>query len=84
MADHRAAAPENTPGRWYNDSTCCICGLCPMLAPSIFREAADGTHSYVWRQPQSSQEVALAKDAMNQCPTQSIGNDCPIKELAHA
>ncbi len=84
MADHREAAPENVPGRWYNDNACCNCGLCPMLAPSIFRESADGTHSFVWRQPMTSQEAARAIEVMNQCPVEAIGNDRPIRELAHA
>jgi hypothetical protein len=47
MADPGEAAPENAPGRWYNDNSCCTCGLCLMLAPSIFRASPGGTHSYV-------------------------------------
>lgn len=76
MTDPRPEAhPENAPGRFFIDMSCVDCGLCPALAPDIFREADDATHSFVHRQPASAEEAAVAEDAASQCPTSSIKTD---------
>jgi ferredoxin len=55
--------------------SCVNCGLCPALAPDIYRETDDAMHSFVHRQPQTSEEEAVAEDAASQCPTNSIKTD---------
>jgi ferredoxin len=75
MADKNLKNPENIPGRYYVDNTCIDCGLCPDTAPHIFKRFDEGGYSVVHRQPQTPQEVVLADEARESCPTESIGND---------
>lgn len=66
---------RNVPGHFYNDTTCTDCGLCPDIAPGIFRRDDGHGQIYVWHQPASEQELALAREAQSACPTDSIGDD---------
>jgi ferredoxin len=75
MANPKDKAPENVPGPYYNDTSCIDCGLCPDLAPLIFKRQEDGGYTYVFRQPVTREEIALAEEARDSCPTESIGND---------
>ena len=75
MANPHDKVPENVPGLYYNDNTCIDCGLCPEIAPNIFRRQDDGGYSYVHRQPVTPEEITLAEEARESCPTESIGND---------
>lgn len=75
MADPTDKTPPNADGAYYNDSTCIDCDLCREIAPSLFRRNDDLGLSYVWRQPETKEETALAEEALNSCPTESIGRD---------
>ncbi|HEX2748131.1 MAG TPA: ferredoxin [Verrucomicrobiales bacterium] len=66
---------RNVPGPFYNDDTCIDCGLCPEIAPGIFRRDDEHGQSYVWHQPETDEEHALAREAVVACPTESIGGD---------
>ena len=66
---------RNVPGFFYNDNTCTDCGLCPEIAPGIFRRDDDHGQTYVWHQPETPEELALANEAVIACPTESIGDD---------
>lgn len=69
------AFADNVSGKYYIDTTCINCALCPAIAPSVFRESDDATHSLAYRQPSSPEEVVEAEDAVSQCPTNSVRND---------
>jgi ferredoxin len=75
MADPNDRYSKNVPGPWYVDNTCIACGLCENIAPSIFRYSADDGQNYVHHQPKTLAELALARDAMESCPVDAIGND---------
>ena len=75
MADRNLKTPENVPGRFYVDNTCIDCGMCPSTAPQFFKRFDEGGYSVVYRQPQTAEELANANEALNGCPTDSIGND---------
>lgn len=75
MADLNDKNPLNVIGRFYNDLSCIDCGMCPDLAPRLFRRDDEEGFSYVYRQPESEDEVELALQAMEACPTESIGLD---------
>jgi ferredoxin len=66
---------ENVPGKYYVDQTCINCGLCPALAPNVFRESDDATHSYTYAQPATPTDVAECDEAVATCPSQSVRND---------
>ena len=67
--------PENIPGRFYVDSSCIDCDLCRENAPDFFRRDAETGQSVVYRQPASPEEMTLAQEALERCPSNSIGDD---------
>jgi ferredoxin len=67
--------PQKVPGRYYVDSTCVDCDLCRNTAPNLFRGDEETGFSFVYCQPVTLEEIALAEEAKQGCPTESIGND---------
>ena len=75
MADPTDKNPLNVRGAFYNDLTCIDCDLCREIAPAVFtRDNLEGL-SYVWKQPATPKEIMLAQEALESCPTESIGCD---------
>ena len=66
---------ENVGGDFFVDTTCIDCDLCRETAPANFKRNDDGGHSYVYKQPESPDEEALCKEAMEGCPVEAIGAD---------
>jgi len=81
MANLQDKTPENVPGRYYVDNTCIDCDMCREIAPQIFKRHDDGAYSYVYRQPVTNEEIAVAEEALAHCPTETIGNDGVSLEL---
>jgi ferredoxin len=74
MADKNIKYPENITGRYYVDRECIDCDMCRNIAPKSFTRS-DDDHSYVFRQPQTPEEIAQAEEAQTSCPVEAIGND---------
>jgi ferredoxin len=66
---------ENISGRFYVDSTCIDCDQCRDLAPAFFRRDDETGQSFVYRQPKAPEEISLAREALEACPSESIGDD---------
>lgn len=75
MADREEINPRNVAGKFYNDSSCIDCDLCREIAPTIFTRDDDEALSYVYKQPETEEEASLAMEAINGCPSESIGCD---------
>jgi ferredoxin len=75
MADVANKYPENVEGQFYVDDQCIDCDLCRETAPANFKRNDDGGHSFVYKQPESPEEEALCKEAMEGCPVEAIGPD---------
>jgi ferredoxin len=75
MAEVANKYPENVTGKYYVDDQCIDCDLCRETAPANFTRNDDGGHSYVHKQPESDEEEALCKEAMEGCPVEAIGSD---------
>jgi ferredoxin len=75
MADIANRYPDNVAGKFFVDSQCIDCDLCRETAPKNFRRNEDGGYSYVFKQPETAEEAAQCKDAMEGCPVEAIGND---------
>ncbi len=75
MPDPNDRLPENSPGAFYVDSTCIDCDQCRDHAPAFFGRSDAEASSYVHRQPTTETEIALAMEALENCPTESIGCD---------
>jgi ferredoxin len=66
---------SNVDGQFYVDSSCIDCDLCRQTAPEHFeRNEADG-YSYVFKQPETDEEIAHCKEALEECPVEAIGDD---------
>jgi len=75
MADRNDRLPKNVPGAYYVDSSCIDCGMCPNTAPQFFRRNDELGFSIVYRQPVTPEEIDQAEEALQGCPTESIGKD---------
>lgn len=75
MADKTERYEDNVPGRWYVDKKCILCSVCSEAAPKNFKEAAEGDHDFVFKQPENDDEVQQCEEAMAACPVEAIGND---------
>ena len=75
MADINERYEDNVKGKFYCDKSCIFCALCHSLAPDNFVESEDGSHDYVYKQPETDEEREACEDAMAQCPVNAIGND---------
>ncbi len=65
----------NVAGRFYVDSSCIDCDQCRVLAPEHFARNEDTGTSYVVKQPQTEEEIAKVREAIDSCATASIGDD---------
>jgi ferredoxin len=75
MADPNDRVPENAPGGYYVDTNCIDCDVCRDTASDNFTRADAQGYSFVYRQPQTQEEVDLCEEALLACPVEAIGND---------
>ena len=75
MANRNDKTPGNVPGQFYVDSSCIDCDLCRNTAALIFTRNDEIGATVVGRQPGREDELLLAKTALEDCPTDSIGMD---------
>jgi ferredoxin len=75
MAELEDKLPENVPGGFYVDRNCIDCDVCRDTSPKNFTREDENGYSYVYRQPQTAEELELCEEAMNVCPVEAIGND---------
>ena len=75
MANAHDRNPGSVTGRYYVDSSCIDCDLCRATAPGVFHRDDEAGWSIVHRQPTTPEEIELAEEALDGCPTNSIGND---------
>jgi ferredoxin len=75
MANKDDRWPENVPGEFYVDDQCIDCDLCREMASACFKREENGGYSYVCKQPEGENELALCREAMESCPVNAIGSD---------
>ena len=75
MANLNDRLPENVPGRFYVDSSCIDCDICRGNAPLFFTRNDNIGFSVVHRQPTTLEDIALCEEALQGCPTESIGRE---------
>jgi ferredoxin len=49
--------------------------LCDETAPNVFKEDNPNGWAFVFRQPNSEEDEIAARQALEGCPTKSIGDD---------
>ena len=75
MANPADRLPQNVPGNFFVDSQCIDCDLCRETAPTVFARHEESGYSYVQKQPETSEEVTMAQEALQGCPVEAIGNN---------
>ncbi len=75
MADQANKHNENVSGKYYVDDQCIDCDLCRETAPANFKRQNDGGFSFVYKQPETAEEIAACEEALAGCPVEAIGND---------
>jgi ferredoxin len=75
MADPNDKVPGQPSGRYYVDTQCIDCDLCRETAPENFKRNDEEGFSHVFKQPETSAEEELCRDAMENCPVEAIGHD---------
>lgn len=64
--------PENADGRFYVDTNCINCSLCPEIAKDIFATNHDEGYEYVKKQPQNDAELRLVQEVIRLCPASAV------------
>ncbi|MFH2092163.1 MAG: ferredoxin [Pseudomonadota bacterium] len=64
--------PENMDGRFYVDTHCINCSLCPQIAADIFATNHEEGYEYVKRQPCNEAELEQVAEAISLCPASAI------------
>ena len=75
MADRANKFPDNVTGKFYVDDQCISCDACIDEAPDHFKMNDEEGHSFVYRQPQTPEEIEACKRALEACPVEAIGED---------
>lgn len=75
MADRNDKLPGQAPGPFYVDGQCIDCDLCRQSAAGMFDRSQAGGYSYVVRQPETDEEIAACREALEECPVEAIGDD---------
>lgn len=75
MADISEKWEDNVAGKYYVDKSCTMCGVCVDDAPDNIKESDDGDHCIVFKQPSTPEEEEAMKNAIDSCPSESIGSD---------
>jgi glyoxylase-like metal-dependent hydrolase (beta-lactamase superfamily II)/ferredoxin len=73
MADSKKRLDTNVAGNFFVDATCINCDTCRQLAPRSFEEV--GEFSAVTTQPEGSELIHQAYQALLACPVGSIGTE---------
>jgi ferredoxin len=75
MANKTDKWPTNVAGKFYVDQQCIDCDLCRETAPGFFTRNDDGGYSFVHKQPETPEDIALCMEALEGCPVEAIGDD---------
>lgn len=75
MADKNNKWPNNIRGRFYVDVSCIDCDACRSEAPDHFTREDENGFSFVYKQPETPEEIARCQAALEACPVGAIGED---------
>jgi ferredoxin len=75
MAEVKDKLPDNTRGKFYVDTQCIDCDVCRDTSPANFTRNDENGYSFVYKQPETPEELELCKEALDACPVEAIGDD---------
>lgn len=65
---------RSVSGRFFVDESCIYCELCVETAPANFAYDESTGCAYLFKQPSTEEEVRCVIEALEGCPTESIGD----------
>ncbi len=71
----RQRMPDNVRGRFYVGDQCLDCDFCRAVAPENFARNDAGGYSYVKKQPETTEEEKLCREAQAGCHVETIHAD---------
>jgi ferredoxin len=75
LADPTDRVPENVSGAFYVDTSCIDCDVCRDTAEKNFTRSDQGGYSFVFKQPETEEELEMCQEAKDACPVEAIGSD---------
>jgi ferredoxin len=75
MAEIEDKLKDNVRGQFYVDSNCIDCDVCRDTSPKNFTRNDENGYSFVYKQPETKEELELCEEALNACPVEAIGDD---------
>lgn len=75
MAEIEDKLAENARGKYYVDSQCIDCDVCRDTAPKNFTRNDENGYSFVYKQPETPEELELCEESLMACPVEAIGSD---------
>jgi ferredoxin len=75
VPDKNDKVKENVCGAFYVDSSCIDCDVCRDTSPKNFTRNDENGYSYVYKQPETDEEIELCEEALSVCPVEAIGDD---------
>lgn len=75
MADRDYKVEGSVDGPYYVDDNCIDCDLCRSTAGFAFERNPSLHVSFVYRQPETEEELRLCEKALAECPVEAIGRD---------
>ena len=66
---------DNVRGKFYVGDQCLDCDFCRQIASANFARNDEGGYSYVKKQPETPEEVAACREAVEGCCTSTIFAD---------
>ena len=75
MAEIEDKLKENIRGKFYVDRQCIDCDVCRDTAPKNFTRNDENGYSFVYKQPETKEEIELCEEARDACPVEAIGDD---------
>jgi ferredoxin len=73
--DKNDKEPKNVPGKFYVNCNCLDHALCHDIAPNNFIRDDERGMYYVRKQPETPEELAQCREAVECCPMAAIGDD---------
>ena len=65
---------KSISGRFFTDESCLYCDFCVEIAPFNFSYDDTTGYAYLFKQPSTDEEICSVIEALEGCPTESIGD----------
>ena len=61
--------------KYFVSDDCIECNMCNVVSPNNFLINEDQGKAFVYKQPESSEEISLCDEAIESCPVEAISKE---------